>query len=267
MMSFDFTGRNAIVIGAGSGIGKAIAMQLADNGANVWAGDIANAEITVKEMQETFGPLYNAGYGFSACDVSKEESVRALLSDAITAFEDIHIVVNSAGVFMPKLLLEATADEIKSHLDINLMGIVYGCRLALETMIAQGKGGKIVNISSVGGRQGESKSPYYALGKGAVLNWSQSVALYGAPYGINCNAICPGIIRTPMWDVILGAEGGGDPNMDQEALFKEIVAARTPLGRAQTADEIAYAAAFFCSDYADVITGQALNVDGGGNLN
>ncbi|MDR3363565.1 MAG: SDR family oxidoreductase [Clostridiales Family XIII bacterium] len=264
MMVFDFSNKNALVVGAGSGIGKAIALQLADNGANVWCGDISDAGAAgaVREMSEKHG----AKYGYSVCDAAKSESVAALFGEAKAAFGEISIVVNSAGVFMPKRLLEASPEDIKTHLDVNLMGIVYGCRLALETMIAQGGGGKILNIASVGGRQGEAKSPYYALGKSAVINWSQSVALYGAPYGINCNTVCPGIIRTPMWDVILEADnGGGDAG--KEALFDEIVRARTPLGRAQTAEEIAYAAVFFCSDYAGAIVGQALNVDGGDKLN
>ncbi|MDR3295776.1 MAG: SDR family oxidoreductase [Clostridiales Family XIII bacterium] len=264
MMVFDFTGKKAIVVGGGSGIGKAIALQLADNGADVWIGDLSEngAQTTVSEMRR-----YKGDYGHTVTDVAKKTDVAALFADAKKQFGEINIVVNSAGVFMPKGLLEAAPEEIKAHLDINLMGIIYGCQLALETMIAQGKGGKIVNISSVGGRGGELKSPYYALGKGAVLNWTQSVAYNGAPHGINCNAICPGIIRTPMWDVILEADGGGDPSVDKEALFHQIVKGRAPLGRAQTAEEMAYAAAFFCSGYADAILGQALNVDGGDRMN
>lgn len=265
MMTFDFTGKKAIVIGAGSGIGKAIALQLADNGADVWVGDIIaeNAKAVVLEMSEKYGK----SYGYSITDVAEKKDIENLFREAKASFGEINIVVNSAGVFMTNSLIEATPDEIKKHLDINLMGIVYGCQLALETMIEQGKGGKIVNISSVGGRRGELNSPYYSLGKAAIINWSQSVAHNGAPHGINCNTICPGIIRTPMWDTILEAESGGDPNVDKEELFNKIVGARTPLGRAQTAEEMAYAVAFFCSDYADAIIGQALNVDGGDRMN
>ena len=265
MMKFDFTGKKAIVVGAGSGIGKAIALQLADNGADVWIGDIVveNAKAVVDEMSGKF----ENSYGYTVVNVAEKNDIANLFEEAKASFGEINIVVNSAGVFMPKSMLEATPEEIKKHLDINLMGIVYGCQLAMETMIEQGRGGKIVNISSVGGRQGELKSPYYALGKGAVLNWSQSVAFNGAPHGINCNAVCPGIIRTPMWDTILEAESGGDPNVDKEELFNKIVSGRTPLGRAQTAEEMAYAVAFFCSDYADAIVGQALNVDGGDRMN
>ena len=260
MMIFDFTGKNAIVTGAGSEIGKAIALQLAGNGANVWIGEISegNAAQTVEEMKKS-----GESYGFTKVDVGSKEDMSALFEDARKAFGTIDIVVNAAGVFMPKHLLEATPAEIKKHLDINLFGAVYGCQLALDTMIKQGKGGKIVNISSVGGRHGELDFPYYALGKAGVLNWTQSVAYNGAPHGINCNAVCPGIIRTPMWDVILNAAKGGNEDIDTEELFQGILMSRTPLGRAQTAEEMAYAVSFLCSSYADVITGQALNVCGG----
>jgi NAD(P)-dependent dehydrogenase (short-subunit alcohol dehydrogenase family) len=264
MMTFDFSGKNAIVTGAGSGIGKAIALQLAENGADVWVGDIAdeNAKATVSELRQ-----YGGVYGYTKTNVAKKEDVSLLFEDAKAALGEIHIVVNSAGVFCPVKLIDATPEQIKNHLDINLMGVIYGSQLALETMIAQGNGGKIVNVSSVGGRRGEAGAPYYGLGKSGILHFTQSAALTGAPHGINVNAICPGVIRTPMWDVILADQAGGDPNADLDEMFEEIMKARTPLGRAQTAQEMAYAVAFLCSCYADAIVGQALNIDGGDRLN
>ena len=256
-MTLDFTGKNAIVTGAASGIGKGIAMQLAENNANVWVGDLSeeNGQLTVKEMEK-----YGRVYGFTKTDVSKKEDVESLFEEAKKAFGRIDIVVNSAGVFAPVHLLDASPEYIQKHLSINLYGAIYGCQLALETMIKQGGGGKILNVASVGGRKGELDFPFYSLGKAGVLNLTQSVAYNAAEYGINVNAICPGIIRTPMWDTILN---GIDPNADKDKLFKDVVLARTPLGRAQTVEEMGYAAAFLCSSYADVITGQALNVCGG----
>jgi NAD(P)-dependent dehydrogenase (short-subunit alcohol dehydrogenase family) len=263
-MLFDFTGKNAIVTGAGSGIGKAIALQLAENGANVWVGDIAdeNAKATVSALKPQGGV-----YGYSQVNVAKKEDLVRLFDDAKAALGEIHIVVNSAGVFCTAPLLDATPEQIKAHLDINLMGVIYGSQLALDTMIAQGKGGKIVNVSSVGGRRGAAGAPYYSLGKSGILNFTQSAALTGAPHGINVNALCPGIIRTPMWDVILADAADGDPAADPEELFEKMMKARTPLGRAQTAEEMAYAVCFLCSDYANAIVGQALNVDGGDRMN
>ena len=263
-MDIEFKGKSALVTGAASGIGKGIAIQLAKNGANVWIGDIAeeNGAKTLQDLKQNGNT-----YGFSKTDVSRYEDVAALFADAKKAFGKIDIVVNAAGVFSNKHFLEATPEDIKKHLDINLMGAVYGCQIALSMMIEQGGGGKIVNISSVGGRLGELDFPFYTLGKAGVLNLTQSVAFNAAPYSINVNAVCPGIIRTPMWDVILGTIGGDIPQEEKEKLFDEVLKARTPLGRAQTTEDIAYAVMFLCSPFAENITGQALNVCGGSKMN
>jgi NAD(P)-dependent dehydrogenase (short-subunit alcohol dehydrogenase family) len=256
MMTLDFTGKNAIVVGAASGIGRGIATVFADNNANVWIGDLSeeNAAKVVEELS-----VCGNSYGFTRVDVSDKESLRGLFKDAKEAFGRIDIVVNSAGVFIFDHFLEGTPESINKHLNINLMGVLYGCQLALEYMMEQG-GGKVVNVASGGGRRGEFAFPFYALGKAGVLNLTQSAAYNGAPYNINVNAVCPGTLRTPMWDAILQNIG---PDRDPDELFDEFVKERSPLGRAQTPEEIAYGAAFFCSKYADNITGQALNIDGG----
>ncbi|MCL1896423.1 MAG: SDR family oxidoreductase [Clostridiales bacterium] len=264
MMKIDFSGKAAIVTGGASGIGKAIALELADCGARIWLGDLdeKSAAAVCKTIENSGGKA-----GFTKTDVSNQGDIAALFADAKAAYGNIGIVVNSAGVFLPDSLLDATPERIKAHLDINLFGAIFSTKLALETMIAQGGGGKILNVASVGGRSGESGAPYYALGKSGVLNFTQSAALTGAPHGINVNAICPGIIRTPLWDVILESAADGDPDADKEELFLDFVKRRTPLGRAQTPEEMAYAACFLCSSYADAILGQALNVCGGDRMN
>jgi NAD(P)-dependent dehydrogenase (short-subunit alcohol dehydrogenase family) len=264
MITLDFSGRNALVTGAGSGIAKAIALRLAEAGANVWIGELAEPSglETLEQMNQ-----YGNACGFTKTDVGSKADMEALFEAARSKLGRIDIVVNGAGVFMPKHFTEASPEEIKRHLDINLMGVVYGCQLALDTMIGQGGGGKIVNISSVGGRRGDQDFPFYALGKAGVLNLTQSVAYIGAPHRINCNAVCPGIIRTPMWDTILKGIAGDAPDVDYDRLFDEILKSRTPLGRAQTGDDIAYTVLFLCSAYTDEVTGQAWNVCGGSAMN
>ena len=263
-MNIEFKGKSAIITGAASGLGKGIALQFAQNGADVWAVDISEqgGQKTLEEMK----PFGNR-YGFTRTDISKYEDMAAAYADAKRAFGRIDIAVNAAGVFSTNRFLEATPDDIKKHLDINLMGAVYGCQLALSTMIGQGGGGKIVNLSSVGGRLGELDFPFYTLGKAGVINLTQSVAFNAAPHDINVNAVCPGIIRTPMWEVVLGAIAGDMPAEEREKFFDEVLKARTPLGRAQTPEDIAYAVLFLCSPYAANITGQALNVCGGSKMN
>jgi NAD(P)-dependent dehydrogenase (short-subunit alcohol dehydrogenase family) len=268
MMIFDFSGKNAVVAGAGSGIGKAVALQFADAGANVWIGDISekNAAETAEEMK-ALGKSFGKSYGYTKTDVSRKEDVAAMFREAKEAFGRIDIAVNSAGVFMTADLLSAAPEDIQKHLGVNLMGVIYGCQTALEIMIEQGGGGKIVNVSSVGGRRGAPGAPYYSLGKAGVINFTQSAAYTGAPYGINCNAICPGIIRTPMWEVILDDAVERGEGTDREQLFDRMMKSRTPLGRAQTGEEMAYAVLFLSSPYADAIVGQALNVCGGSAMN
>lgn len=260
MIKLDFTGKSAIITGGGSGIAKAIALQFAEAGANVWIGEIVekNAQQTVDEMNK-----YGNSYGFSKVDVGLKEDVQKMFDDAQKQFGTIDIVINGAGVFCDKHFTEATPEQIKRHLDINLMGVVYGCQIGLDIMIKQGKGGKIVNVSSVGGRHGEKDFPYYALGKAGILNLTQSVAYNAAPHGVTCNALCPGIIRTPMWKTILKGITGGAEDVDYDQLFNDVLMSRTPMGRAQTPDEMAYTVLFLSSQYADVITGQAWNVCGG----
>lgn len=263
-MNIEFNGKSAIVTGSGSGLGKAIATQFAENGANVWIGDVVenNGLATLEELKK-----FGNSYGFTKADISKKDEMRKMFDDAKAKFGKIDIVVNAAGVFMPKHFLDALPEDIEKHLGINLMGAVYGCQLALETFISQGGGGKIVNISSVGGRRGELSFPFYALGKAGVLNLTQSVAYNGAKHNVNVNAVCPGIIRTPMWNGILKAVSGGDENVDTDALFNDILKARCPLGRAQTENDIAYTVLFLCSKYASEVTGQAWNVCGGDAMN
>lgn len=260
MITLDFSGKNAIVTGGGSGIGKAIALQLAEAGANVWLGEIMEAQAagTLQELA-----AFGGTYGATRTDVGVKAEVDTLFDAALAQFGSLDIVVNSAGVFLPKHFAQATPDEIKRHLDINLLGTIYSCQRALTVMTEQGRGGKIVNISSVGGRQGDPEFPFYALGKAGVLNLTQSLAYAAAPHRINCNAVCPGIIRTPMWDTILKGISGGSPDVDLDKLFEDVLKSRTPLGVAQTGADIAYTVLFLCSQYADQVTGQAWNVCGG----
>ena len=264
MMKIDFGGKPAIITGGCSGLGKAIALELASCGARVWIGDLdeKGAETVLQEIRGKGGTA-----GYTKVDVSKEEDIKKLYADACSAYGRIDIAVNSAGLFLAGSLLETDPEKVKAHLDVNLFGVIFSTRLALDTMIAQGDGGKILNIASVGGRLGELASPYYSLGKSSIINYTQSAAFVGAPNRINVNALCPGSIRTPMWDVILEDASGGDPSVDREELFEEMAKSRAPLGRGITPEEVAYAACFLCSEYADAIVGQALNVCGGWRMN
>lgn len=260
---FDFTGKNVIVTGAGSGIGKCVALEYAKYGANVWVGDISEtgSKQTLEKME-----AYGHSYGFTRMDISKKDQVQKMYDDALGVFGTVDVIANCAGTFLDRHIFEATPEELERSIGINVLGVVYSCQIGMEQMICQGKGGAVVNLASVGGRQGDKGFPYYAMGKSAVIHFTQSAALNGADHNIKVNCVCPGIVRTPMWEVVLDAEHT-DKSVSREELFNEILKSRIPLGRPQTSEDIANAVLFLTSAYADNITGQALNVCGGDAMN
>lgn len=260
---FSFEGKNILVVGAGSGLGRGVALEFAREGGNVWVGDYS-----APGGEETLSLLAPSGgsYGFTRVDVAQKPQVEALYAEAAAGLGGLDVIANCAGTFLDRHFFDATPEEIERSLAVNLLGVVYSCQVGMARMIDQGRGGAVVNLSSVGGRRGDRPFPYYAMGKAAVINFTQSAALNGAPHGIRVNAVCPGIIRTPMWDTILAAEKT-EADQDLDALFERIMRDRVPLGRAQLPEEIARAVLFLASDWAGSITGQALNVCGGDAMN
>lgn len=258
---FDFTGKNIVVTGAGSGIGRGVALEYARCGGNVWIGDI-----TAAGGEETLAGLKAHGHtcGFTQMDISDKAQVQALYDEAAGALGAPDVIANCAGTFLDRHFYEATPAELERSLFVNLLGVIYSCQVGMARMM--GRGGAVVNLSSVGGRGGDKGFPYYALGKAGIIHFTQSAALNGAPDNIRVNCVCPGIIRTPMWDIILEAEKP-DEDTDKDALFEEIMRGRIPLGRPQTEQDIAHAVMFLSSSYAENITGQALNVCGGDAMN
>lgn len=261
MLSFE--GKNIVVVGAGSGLGRGVALAYARQGGNVWLGDFSapGGEETLKLLAP-----FKGKYGFTQVDIAKKPQVETLYDEAVWGLGSVDVIANCAGTFLDRHFFDATPEEIEQSLAVNVLGVIYSCQVGMARMIEQGGGGAVVNLSSVGGRRGDGPFPYYAMGKSAVLNFSQSAALNGAPHGIRVNCVCPGIIRTPMWDTILAAESTG-VDTDLDALFDRIMKDRVPLGRAQTPEEIAQAVLFLSSDWAGSITGQALNVCGGDAMN
>lgn len=260
-MKIDFTGKTAIVTGAGSGLNKCIALLFADLGANVYIGDIQkeNAEETVKEIKAK-----GRKSAFYFTDISNYEQVKNLIASVIEEEGKIDFMINGAGMGTPYSILQQDPAEAKKLVEINVMGTGYCCELALRHMMER-KEGRIVNLSSAAGRKGQLGVTYYAASKAAVINLTQGVACEAAPYNVNVNAICPGVIRTKMWEDMLKSRGTTPEEC--EAIWQEEISAMVPLGRAQSADDIAWGAAFLCSPYSANITGQTLNIDGGMNMN
>ena len=230
-------------------------------------------------------------------DVSDVGAVRQIVDDVVAELGHVDILVNNAGVVQTKPMMDLTEQDWDYVVDVNQRGLFFCLQAVAAQMIKQlpeelkasqspadvlsikedgadqganwtgevGSFGKIVNLSSISGRRGRPLSTHYAASKAAIINITQSAALALAPYRINVNAVCPGIVPTPMWDQIDKDRGqlfDAKPG-DAVAAFIQTV----PLKRAATAEDIAGAVAFFCSPDSDYVTGQALNVDGGYEMN
>jgi len=261
-MNIDLTNQTAVVFGAGRGIGQSIALELATAGATVYIADLIldNCEGVKKD-------LIALGYKAEAVavDVSSYEQVDAVLEKAENETGRLDIVVNNAGIVTLGSFLDTTPEEINKLINVNLIGANNGCQAAIKRMQKYNQG-KIVNTSSFAGRRAlKAGFGHYGMTKAGVIYLTQAAAFAGADYNINVNSVCPGIIRSAMWESILDAYE--DSGADREASWKESLKTFIPLARGdQKPEDIAYTVMFLCSPYANHITGQALNVDGGASM-
>lgn len=267
-------GKRALVIGAGSGIGRGVALRLSREGASVAVADIVLAGVSevAREIAEAGGEARPF-----TVDVSRPSDTKRLVERVAADMGRLDIFVNTAGVVQSKLYLDVTEEDWDRVIDINQKGAAFAIQAAAAQMVAQlppeakssGRPersfGKIVTFSSISGRRGREYQLAYAASKAAVISITQSAALAFAPYGINVNAIAPSVVMTPMWE---------QNNRDKEAATgvasqraSDDFIARIPLKRPGTIEDMAGAVAFLCSPDSDYITGQTLNVDGGFEMN
>ena len=258
-------GKVALVTGSARGIGRGIAEQLAAEGANVIIADvlIEVAEQTAAEIQGQSGSDTLA----LAMDVTSEASIEEAIESAVARFGRIDILVNNAGVFPDHMGNAEDESDWDACFNVNLKGIWKVSAAVIPTLRAQG-GGKIVNIASIAGRQGGGAAAY-STSKAGAISITQSQATELGPDNINVNAICPGLLWTDLWRKIEGLNRGdtAEEVVEQRRTFESTLAARCPLGREQTPEDIGKAAVFLASDDARNITGQSLNVDGGMRMN
>jgi meso-butanediol dehydrogenase / (S,S)-butanediol dehydrogenase / diacetyl reductase len=253
----EFEDRVALVTGAGSGIGRKVACELARTGAQVVVTDVAlhDADATGQEIGRLGGEAV-----VRALDVSDEAEVVATVTDLSASVGPVSILVNCAGVSSMAPFLELTARDWDLNMDVNAKGVFLVTREVMRTMVAR-REGSVVSIASAAGKEGTPFLAHYSASKWAVLGLTQSVAREVARYGVRVNAVCPGCVRTPMQDREVIWEGrlrGMDPEEVRQSYI-----AHTPLGRLCETQDVADVIVFLCSDKARFMTGQALNVTGG----
>ncbi|GIX48905.1 MAG: oxidoreductase [Candidatus Tectimicrobiota bacterium] len=256
-------GKTAIVTGGGGGIGRAIALCLAREGANVCLSDVQleGAQRVAQEV-EALGRRTLV----VPCDVARWPEVEQLAAKTLEAFGQIDILVNNAGIFTPLGLpfLNNTEEDWDRAYAVNVKAHFLTCKAVVPHMMAR-RYGKIINIASIAGQLGSTTSPPYSVSKGAVITFTRCLARDLAPYNINVNAICPGLLWTPMWHYIAEslAQKGTLAGLTPRQIFEKRVQEWVPLQREQTPEDIGHAVVFLASEEARNITGHALNVDGG----
>ena len=254
-----------IVTGGASGIGRGICKVMAERGA-----DVAVADINLEGARKVEAELAEYGHKAKAyqVDVTKSAELEEMVKDVIAHFGRVDVLVNSAGVWAAPGYKDTTTSREEDWdltFDVNVKGTVLASE-AVATHMKERRAGRIINIASQGGRTGRSGGGAYGASKAAVIHLTQSTALDLAPYDITVNAICPGLLWTPMWEGIADRTRRNDPSLRDLTLrqvFEKSVKDRCPLQREQTPEDMGKAAAFLASDDARNITGQSLNVNGG----
>jgi meso-butanediol dehydrogenase / (S,S)-butanediol dehydrogenase / diacetyl reductase len=256
---YELDGQVAIVTGGGHGIGRAIALRLAREGAAVAVADIdeEGAGRVVREIGDQGGKAIAR-----RIDVRQETDAQRLVADTVVSFGRVDVLVNNAGVLRVAPLLETDEDTWDLTFDVNVKGILFCTQAAVRQMIAQGQGGRIVNAASGAAKMGPNLPiGAYAASKHAVLGLTRCFAVELAPYNILVNCYCPGIVDTAMWDVIdrdVATRRGVPPGSVKAEALSSI-----PLGRLQTPEDVANVVAFFASSDASYVTAEAINNSGG----
>ncbi|MDF2235447.1 L-iditol 2-dehydrogenase [Albimonas sp. CAU 1670] len=247
------TGRRAVITGAARGIGLAFAEAYLAEGAQVVLADI--------DLPRARDEAARIGAHAVHLDVTRQESIEAAMDEAVSALGGIDILVNNAALFTAAPIVEIERADYERVFAVNVAGVLFCLQAAARRMIAQGTGGKIVNMASQAGRRGEALVGVYCASKAAVISLTQSAGLDLIRHGINVNAIAPGVVDGEHWDGVdafFAKYEGKAPGQK-----KREVGLAVPFGRMGTAADLTGMAVFLASAEADYVVAQTYNVDGG----
>jgi NAD(P)-dependent dehydrogenase (short-subunit alcohol dehydrogenase family) len=255
----DFKNKSVVVTGGGKGIGRAVSLAFAREGARLLIGYSSDEEAAI----ETVTRARDAGGQAEPykVDVRSKPSCIDFIERAVQLYGRLDIAVNNAGVSTMNWAVDLTEDEWDFNMDVNAKGIFLCCQAEVRRFLEQGEGGRIINVASIAAKRPAMLLSHYAASKYAVLGFSKSLAQEVARHGILVNCVCPGFVRTAMQEREVGWEAKLR-GLTPEEVREEYVAA-TPLGRLEEAEDVAPVVLFLAGDAASFMTGQAINIAGG----
>ncbi|MHB1131481.1 MAG: SDR family NAD(P)-dependent oxidoreductase [Chloroflexota bacterium] len=250
-------GKVALVTGAGRGIGRAIALQLAGDGADVALVDLdgSTAEQVAEEVR-----AHGRRALAARVDVTQRAEIKQFADRAAAELGRLDILVANAGIAKVKDWLELDDADLDGLFGVNIKGVIYAGQAVAPYLMKQ-RGGTIINIASVAAKLGRPLYMHYGASKAAVVNLTRAQAMSLAPYGVTANSVCPGIVDTKMWEYLDEAIGQAEGRPKGETLKQRITT--IPLGRVEVPEDVAKVVGFLASDDAGYMTGQSVIVDGG----
>jgi meso-butanediol dehydrogenase/(S,S)-butanediol dehydrogenase/diacetyl reductase len=252
--------RSAVVTGAAGGIGRAIALRLAADGLAVSVLDLPSARAGLDAVVAELAAQGRTALALE-CDVTDAGSVDAAVAAHVERFGGLDVMVANAGVAVTAALVDTTAEQWRTTLDVNLTGVFHCYAAAARQLVAQGRGGRIIGAGSVAAHRGGKWQSAYSATKFAVRGMSQSLAQELAEHQITVNVYSPGVVQTPMWesiDVALAGRNGTAVGSEMQAMVAGI-----PLGRLEVPGDVAGVVSFLASPDSAYVTGQSIVVDGG----
>lgn len=257
----ELNGKTALITGAARGIGKTIALRFAQEGAKIALNDInkESLEDTAREIKK----VSRERVIYKRADISKSKEVKELAQYVTEELGVIDILINNAAISQIVSFLDTSEKLWDRTMEVNLKGAFLCCQAVIPGMIKKGKG-KIINMSSQSGKRGSKWHAAYCVSKFGIIGLTQSLALELAPYRINVNAVCPGVVFTSLWEE-QAADQARRKGIEEKEVKKDLLK-NIPLARLGTPEDVANLVLFLASSRSDYITGQAINLSGGSVL-